>query len=531
MQRKPLTRLIFALCLTAVMVAILLGVGVWMFISVKPDAPAATPVPVTNVELTTKEDLLPDRSKLYHQYEGTLTDAAGKAVALAELQGQPTVLLFWSSWCGDCKEYFAGAFPQAMEAAEAAGARLVLVAREGMREETRQTAEACLESYGFTCGTLMDPDAALFKELGLRSVPSMAFFSADGTLTHATADMPDAAEMTAMLEYANGGATAQTERLLAAMTENGGVASACMIEHGKLLPRSTVLSETQGILMHYALATGNKALFDDCLAYARNHMTRSGLCAWQTVNGQMANVNATLDDLRLVEALLFAEEKWGGYTQELAYRERALYAKCIEDGWLRDYVDFTTDQVSNDVTLCYQDVAAMRTLAGYREGWQAVADQAEQMVAQGVISDEFPLYWPRYDAQKQSYTGQLLQMNEAMVTVLNAAKAGIPQDKTLDWLEARLQEGYIAAGYTPEGKVAAGYEFESTATYALLVQIGIAAQRPDMALCAMQEMDRLRTFEEPIVGGYGATNGTLLYTFDVAQALVAWQQWQSYIIK
>ncbi len=531
MQQKPLTRLILALCLTAVMIAILLGVGVWMFISVQPEAPVATPVPATNAELTTREDYLPDRSKLYHSYEGTLKNAAGESVALAELQGQPLVLLFWSSWCGDCKEYFAGAFPQAMDAAEAAGACLVLVAREGVRGETQQTAQECLAGYGFTCGTLLDPEAALFKNLGLNSVPSMAFFAADGTLTHAAADMPDAAEISAMLAYANGGALAQTEQLLAAMTENGGVASACMIEHGKLLPRNTVLSETQGIMMHHALATDNKPLFDNSLAYARNHMTRSGLCAWQTVNGEMASVNASLDDLRLVEALLYAEEKWGGYTQELAYRERALFAKCIEGGWMRDYVDLSNDQVASEVTLCYQNVAAMRTLASYREGWTVVADQAEQLLAQGVISDEFPLYWPRYDVDKASYTGNLLQMNEAMVTVLHAAKAGIPQEKTLDWLEARLQEGYIAAGYTPEGQVAAGYEFESTATYALLVQIGIAADRPDMALCAMQEMDRLRTFEEPIVGGYGATNGTLLYTFDVVQAMQAWQQWQNYIMK
>ena len=33
------------------------------------------------------------------------------------------------------------------------------------------------------------------------------------------------------------------------------------------------------------------------------------------------------------------------------------------------------------------------------------------------------------------------------------------------------------------------------------------------------------------MGGYGATNGTLLYTFDVVQAMQAWQQWQNYIMK
>lgn len=530
MHRDRLTRLITVLCVMAAMVAILLGVGLWMYVSIEPEPSAPSPSAAISDELTTREDLQPDRSKLYQKHEGVLTGAAGESVSLAGLRGQPTVLLFWSSWCGDCKEYLAGQFPQAQEAAEAAGARLLLVAREGVREETQLTAEACLDAYGLACGTLLDPGAALFQQLGLRSVPSMAFFNSDGVLMHTTADMPGGDEMAAMLAYTCGGAAEQTKQLLAAMTQQGGVASVSMVVNAQLSPVNTVLSETQGLMMLCALEAEDQPLFDSALSYLRNHMTRSGLCAWQTENGKMAEVNASLDDLRIVQALLQAEEKWGGYAEEIAYRERALYGKCLQDGYLVDFVELESGAASTDVTLCYQDVAAMRVLAGYRSGWDEAADNAQALLQRGLISEAFPLYWPKYDPAEDKFYGDRLQMNEAMITVLNAARAGIVQQSTLDWLEARLREGYIAAAYTPDGQVAPGYAYESTATYALLVQIGAAAHRTDLALLAMQEMERLRCFEAPLAGGYGGTDGATLYTFDVVQALLAWHCWDDLIL-
>lgn len=525
MHRDRITRLIMALVLVAAMLAIILVVGVWMYISVQP-APAATPVPAADSgELTTSEDLRPDQSKLFAVHDGVLTDAEGRCVALEDFRGETVALLFWSSWCSDCKDYFAGEFSAAYAAAEAAGARLILAAREGVRGESRQTAEDCLDAYGFTCGTMMDPDAVLFKTLGLRSVPSLVILDDRGVLMYATSDMPNAQEMTAMLDYARGGAARQTEGLIASMTDLGGVASSCVVEADRLALHSAVLSETQGLMLEYALAADRQPLFDYTMTYVRNSMTRSGLCAWQTDDGKMADVNASLDDLRILHGLIRAEKAWGGYGQEISYREQALYTRCVRDGWMRDFASLTGEQTSADVTLCYQDVAAMRALGDYRPAWHELADRAEAMLSHGLISADFPLYWPRYLPEDNSFTGQVVQMNEAMVTVLNAARAGVSQEATLDWLQARLAEGYIPGAYTLQGEPAAGYEFESTATYALLVQIGLETGRSEMARMALQEMERMRCFTAPLTGGYGHTDGMMLYTFDLVQAMLAWQRW------
>ena len=147
-------------------------------------------------ELLMASDLAPDPAKWFLPYDGDLTDADGNPVRLSALRGQTTILLFWSSWCPDCQVYLAGDFGAAVQAAQAAGAQVVLVCREGIRGDTREKAEAELTECGITGIPLyMDADAALFHMLGLRSVPSLAVFDSQGQLLRATADMPNADEM------------------------------------------------------------------------------------------------------------------------------------------------------------------------------------------------------------------------------------------------------------------------------------------------------------------------------------------------
>ena len=154
-------------------------------------------------ELLMASDLAPDPAKWFLPYDGDLTDADGNPVRLSALCGKTTILLFWSSWCPDCQVYLAGDFGAAVQTAQAAGAQVVLVCREGIRGDTREKAEAELMECGITGIPLyMDADAALFHTLGLRSVPSLAVFDSQGQLLRATADMPNADEMAQLLDAA-----------------------------------------------------------------------------------------------------------------------------------------------------------------------------------------------------------------------------------------------------------------------------------------------------------------------------------------
>lgn len=466
-----------------------------------------------------------NREQHFRLVNATLTDPQGETVALSTLSGRPVVLLFWSSWCEDCKAYLTQGMAEAAQSARDSGAAFLLVCREGIRDDTRQTAESVLAQYGITESTWMDEGAALYHSLGLYSVPSIAVLDSQGRLMHTTTRMPDASAMQDLLAYA-AAPQAQTSQLLTSLQgEDGLLSSSYQVIGGQLRPGDTVLSETQGLMMLWAVHTNNQPLFDQLCQGVNTSLTENGLTAWQSINGKAGQVNAALDDLRIIEALALADAQWGGYAAEAAARAQSLYNICVRNGYLRNFAALNGSTISEKISLCYMDAAAMSSAAAYDPRWESVARQAAALLQNpdALISPAFPLYYPAYDAASGTFTGDRLPMSEAMVAVLNAVRAGADISQTLDWLASALDAGVIYACYTLDGQVAPGYRYESTATYALLVQIGVAAGREDITLKALERMERQRCFDAPLLGGYGSISDNPHYTFDALEALLAWQ--------
>ena len=544
MGRKPIDGL--TLIFSGVILLLLVGAGwsFWQYMAVTDQEPTKAPtVPEVSASpeplLTQREDFKPDRSKLFAKYDaeltytqgeltytqGELTYTQGERVRLSDFRGKPVVLFFWSSWCGDCKGYFTQGLNEAVQAAEQSGAVFLMVCREGVRGESAQTAWACLAQYHIERDALMDQDAALFQQLGLRSVPSMAFISPAGTLMVTTNELLDAAGMRARVLYAAGQAAEQTEAFITGklMDLSGTIASSYALNRrGELSTKDVQLAETQGLMMEYALTKGDQTLFDQAFAFVQSELTYDGLCAWKREDGTVQPVNATLDDLRIVNALLLAQARWGGYAQEIALRERALWDAVVQEDVLLDFIEFDQNARAQETTLCYLDIQALDNLARYQGRWQAVRDKAAALLENGLISGQFPLYYPRYDASLDTYPSATLQMNEAMVSVLHAVRAGVIQQRTLNYLESMLEDGAIYASYWVTGEPEPGYEYESTATYALLVQIGVASGRDTITRLALTRMEAHRKFDEPLIGGYGMMTDSVHHTFDDLQALLAW---------
>lgn len=524
MRRRIYTVVI---CVLIVMIILLLGamayIG-WTLLNAPPTD--VLPERAEAPQLLTSEDFEPDRELLYQQVDGVLMDAQGREVKLSALRGKPVVLLFWSSWCGDCKAYLTDGLEDAARAARESGALFHLVCREGVRDDTRQAAEETLGLYGLTEETLMDPDAALYKSLGLHSVPSIAVLDRQGRLMYSSTEMPDAAAMTALVAYAED-PQGQTQRFLTdhLVDASGLLLSGYRVRNGAVVPGDTALSEGQGLMMLWAAQADDQVTFDRIWQAVQDSASRNGLTAWRVVSGEAAEVNASLDDLRIVEALAAADARWGMYESAARQRAHALYDACVRLGLMRDFASLDGQSISESVTMCYMDVAAMRQAAVYDPRWTEAADRAQALLSdpESLISEALPLYHTRYDAASQTFTGDTVQMNEAAVAVLNAARAGAVFPQTLDWLEAALAAGPVYASYGADGRVLPGYRYESNATYALLVQIGVATGREDLTRMALERMERRRSFDAPMVGGYGSAENIEHFTFDELEALLAWQ--------
>ena len=358
-------------------------------------------------DLLMSSDLAPDPAKWFLPYDGDLTDADGNPVRLSALRGQTTILLFWSSWCPDCHVYLAGDFGAAVQAAQAAGAQVVLVCREGIRGDTREKAEAELTECGITGIPLyMDADAALFHTLGLRSVPSLAFFDSQGQLLRATADMPNADEMAQLLDAAQHPAQQTLAFLKQLIQADGAIPSTYTLSGGAVHPGDTVLSETMGQTMLYAVQTEDAALFSDAWRYVRDKMTVGGLTVWRIQAGEKAAANASLDDLRILRALMEADAVWGGYEREIRERAAALYTACVVDDALVSFANVDGSGRGDRVTLCYLDVQTIRALSAYDVRWTAVANRSEAILtdSRALMSSELPLYRASYTPAKDMFS-------------------------------------------------------------------------------------------------------------------------------
>lgn len=524
-QKRTMDRLIRGLIVVTALVFLLLLVAAGFYVRGRRsavDVPQAAKAPEQEAER-------PTEPKLYQVFDGALTDENGTRITLASLRGKPVALVFWSSWCDDCKGFLQNEAEQLFADARAAGMHAYLVCREGRRGETWESARSCLRELGIQQSTLMDEGGRVFDDLGLNRVPSIAILDEEGRLTVSTHHMPDADAFQAMIRLTLDGAQAQSEAFLreSLMDGSGAICSSHSVRDNQVVRGPSILSETQGLMMLYAVRQNDQALFDHLLGYVRDVMTVNGLAVWRINPDNDARVNASLDDLRILEALQLAEEAWGGYEHELSFRETALYRCAVRDGHMRDYVELDSRTACQTVTLCYLDVAAMERLAGAYPKWETPASNAREVLANGRISEAFPLYYPRFSPETGRYEGDWLQMNEALVTLYHMAKAGMDCEASLDWLEAQMEQGAVYAAYTLDGTPADGYAYESLATYALLVQTAQLCGRDGLASMALARVESKRCFTAPLVGDFGSIADAEHYAFDLIQALLAWQSWNA----
>ena len=286
---------------------------------------------------------------------------------------------------------------------------------------------------------------------------------------------------------------------------------------------SEVLSESLGLMMLYSVQAGDEQLFESSYSFVKTQMDTGKIFAYRyDEGGQAYHVNAFVDDMRIVRALLLAGDAFGGgYVREaLSYADR-LYDTNVKNGLIFDIYDDYYDETNSAVTLCYIDLYTMMLLEEHDENWLEVYEAMLGTAMGGYISDEFPMFAGRYDYDTGSYSADNVNMIESLLTVLNLAMVGECPEASLDFLESGLQKGKIYAYYNREGgKVS---DMESTAVYALCALVAKESGNEKMYEMSIENMMRFQVSDKKskIYGAF-ADPGTLeLYSFDNLMALLA----------
>ena len=111
----------------------------------------------------------------------TVYDAEGNEITLSALMdGKPTVLNFWASWCGPCRSEM----PHSQEAYERLGGEVsfVMINMTDGQRETQESAEEYMAESGWTFPIYFDSDYDAAMTYGAYSLPQTYFIDAEGRL-------------------------------------------------------------------------------------------------------------------------------------------------------------------------------------------------------------------------------------------------------------------------------------------------------------------------------------------------------------
>lgn len=113
---------------------------------------------------------------------------------------------------------------------------------------------------------------------------------------------------------------------------------------------------------------------------------------------------------------------------------------------------------------------------------------------------------------------------EALMTLYHAVKAGIAHQESLDWLEERAVSGTLAARYDMDGKIVSGFDYDSTAVYAIAVLIGKETGNSRLYTGARNRMEKYHvTGQTDLRGSFSdKADGSDIFSFDQLMALLVY---------
>lgn len=296
---------------------------------------------------------------------------------------------------------------------------------------------------------------------------------------------------------------------------------------GDLTKGHDILSESQGMMLNYCLYKNDQEKFNDSFKYIKENMfLKNGLISWRIENNKSSDVSATIDDLRIARALIIGAEEF----DNLRYRyygikiSNGIYKNLIQENRLIDFHDGYGK--SNVTTLCYLDLYALKLFSLFDDKWNDVYTKSLEIINNGYISDELPLYRKYYDGNIEIFDNEEnIDTLLSILVILNKAEVNEDISKSVDWIKERLKYiGYISTSYNintlDESKI------ESTSIYANIAQIAKVINDEELYNMAINKMKNFQVINEKsnIYGSFGNEQTEDVYSYDNLNALLAFRR-------
>lgn len=281
------------------------------------------------------------------------------------------------------------------------------------------------------------------------------------------------------------------------------------------------LSETAGLWMEYLVLQGDVQTFSEQKDVVEKYfLTNDYLVTWMIEGKKKASANAFIDDLRIMNALYDAGEKFNdrAYSKLAKKMARALEKYQVKDGLFVDYIDTRSKEQGHDVTLSYIIPAGLDRIKN-SEGYEA--SRALLLEAPANSKGFFP---KTYHLQTKEYSYEdEVNMIDQLYLAYHRAQWGGDVSGLLQFLQGAFGEKEKLYGRYDLSSGLAAVGYESAAVYALGVLLALEADEQEFAVQLYEKMKAMQQLDEsqPYYGGYIGKNSRDTHTFDNLLALIA----------
>ncbi len=306
-----------------------------------------------------------------------------------------------------------------------------------------------------------------------------------------------------------------TEQFIVKWLKNENGTLATYIKPDKRLDEDLVsgreaLSESLGLWMRYAIEKEDKKMFDHAYIQLINRfLKQDGMVYWKLTEKGKSDVstNALVDDLRIVSALLDADEMWpkNSYPYNKTAKQIAGFLSTYNKSGdvLTDFYDKGMRYNSDYLTLSYVDTLALRKLKESGLIPIKIYETTMEVLLQApVIHGFFPKSY-HVSSEQYIYEKEVHMIDQAL-TAYQLSLEEVNSSVFLEFIENELSEnGKIFGKYNRETKVPT-VNYESPAVYSLLILYCLEVGEKKVADELYNRMVEFRNMEvrDPYYGGY-----------------------------
>ncbi|WHH58621.1 glycosyl hydrolase family 8 [Petroclostridium sp. X23] len=276
-----------------------------------------------------------------------------------------------------------------------------------------------------------------------------------------------------------------------------------------------ILSESVGLLMLYHLKRDEPEKFEIQVNILTDHFMNSNrLVKWRIRRGSnQETVNATIDDLRIVKALIRAAEKWKKNEYEAI--AKGLSTQLLMHSITKDNLKSYDSPDSPKAPFVYYDFEAMQLMEQFDTRWNKLSDVNMENILNHQVKG-LPFYEDEWFTEDEGFP-----TIENLMIMMHLSEVGIKDYQSLSWLKRQLKQRGLYGSYSAAGKPLNAVE--SPAIYAIAACIAKLNNDEELYYLAVKRLKNMQNLESnEFYGGFIDLNRLSAFSFDQLFSLLAY---------